>query len=157
MVIPSHCEPWDRTAAEAMLMERAVSGPGAGGRTEIITHEDTGLLFAPRDPDSLAQAMERLLHDPQLRARLVENAYREARTRYSLGAYGGGIHTALMSAAAERKPSAGVAALLRAQNRFSIDTAGWWDVVNERIFRHLRLRRRAASALGRLRQLLPGP
>jgi hypothetical protein len=62
-----------------------------------------------------------------------------------------------MSAAAERNPSARIAALMRAQNRYSIDTAGWWDVLNERIFRHLRLRRRAASAIGRLRHLLPGP
>lgn len=38
---------------------------------EAVRHEESGLLVPPKDPDALAQAIERLLSDGELRARLV--------------------------------------------------------------------------------------
>jgi glycosyltransferase involved in cell wall biosynthesis len=38
---------------------------------EAVRHEESGLLVPPKDPDALARAIERLLSDGELRARLV--------------------------------------------------------------------------------------
>ncbi|MCS7301031.1 MAG: glycosyltransferase family 4 protein [Fimbriimonadales bacterium] len=44
----------------------------------LISHEQTGLLVPPEDPDALAQAALRLLEDPALAIRLSQNALHTA-------------------------------------------------------------------------------
>jgi glycosyltransferase involved in cell wall biosynthesis len=44
------------------------------GPSEIIINEQNGLLIAPEDIDSLAEAMERLVKDEKLRAHIAANA-----------------------------------------------------------------------------------
>ena len=45
---------------------------------EVIEHEVTGLLFTPGDVHGLAEALQRLAADPQMRRRLGEEARRRA-------------------------------------------------------------------------------
>src|SRR2546423_6623324 len=53
-----------------------------GGPAEILEHERTGLLFAPRDAGSLAGALARLILDPRLRQRLGAAAAAGVRRRW---------------------------------------------------------------------------
>jgi len=43
-----------------------VVGFAAGGMVEAVLHEETGLLVAPEDADALADAIKRLIDDPDL-------------------------------------------------------------------------------------------
>lgn len=58
------------TIREAMALERAVIATDCGGNSELVIHEQNGLLIPPRDHVALVSALDRLLTDPTLRARL---------------------------------------------------------------------------------------
>ncbi|MFO8080701.1 MAG: colanic acid biosynthesis glycosyltransferase WcaL, partial [Armatimonadota bacterium] len=51
---------------------------------ELIEHERTGLLANPGDPKGLAEHMERLLFDEQLRAKVIEQGRREVVERFDV-------------------------------------------------------------------------
>ncbi len=55
-----------------------------GGSREIISHGETGLLVPPADPAALAAAVNRLLGDPALSARLAANAKSSIPPRFTL-------------------------------------------------------------------------
>jgi glycosyltransferase involved in cell wall biosynthesis len=80
---PRFREPWGLVCNEAMHQGRPVIatssvGAVAGG---LVRDEMNGLVVPPNDPGALAQAIRRLLADPQLRARLG------AAAREAVGAY----------------------------------------------------------------------
>jgi glycosyltransferase involved in cell wall biosynthesis len=54
---------------EAMAAARPVVSTRLAGIPESVVHEETGLLVSPGDTAALADALERLLRDPQLRLR----------------------------------------------------------------------------------------
>jgi glycosyltransferase involved in cell wall biosynthesis len=54
-----------------------------GSITELIAHNETGMLVTPKDIDSLGAAIVRLAGDEVLRRRLAEAARQQARQRYS--------------------------------------------------------------------------
>jgi len=54
---------------EAMATERAVISTRLAGIPELVVDGETGLLVAPEDSVGLANALEQLIHDPELRAR----------------------------------------------------------------------------------------
>jgi len=60
------------TVLEAMAHGRAVVATPVGGTPEVVADGETGLLVPPRDPDALADALRRLLDDPDLRRRMGE-------------------------------------------------------------------------------------
>lgn len=68
----------DRDGLPNVLMEAQSQGVAClstrlSGIPELIGHEDTGYLVAPDDPDALRDALERLIREPELRARLARN------------------------------------------------------------------------------------
>jgi glycosyltransferase involved in cell wall biosynthesis len=63
---------------EPMSLGRAVVATSVGGVPEIVDDEVSGILVAPGDDAALAAAIERLLHDAPLRARLGVAARRRA-------------------------------------------------------------------------------
>lgn len=69
-------EPFGRVLIEAMAVGRPVIAPREGGPLVIVTHGETGLLVAPRDPEALATAIVELLGDPE-RRRAMGRAARE--------------------------------------------------------------------------------
>ncbi len=69
-VMPSHYESFGLAALEAMACGTPVVASGVGGLTTIIEHNHSGLLAPPDDPPALADQIERLLREPELRARL---------------------------------------------------------------------------------------
>ncbi|CAN5723732.1 MAG: glycosyltransferase family 4 protein [Pyrinomonadaceae bacterium] len=76
-------EPFGRVIGEAMISGVAVVATKAGGAAEIVRHEETGLHVPMGDADAMAQAIQRLLGDLQLRRllglRAREFALREFR------------------------------------------------------------------------------
>jgi MMP alpha-(1->4)-mannosyltransferase len=70
-VVPSLYEGFSLPAIEAMSCGVAVVATTGGALPEVVgTDGETGLLVPPDDPGALALAIERLLDDPTLRARL---------------------------------------------------------------------------------------
>jgi glycosyltransferase involved in cell wall biosynthesis len=81
--MPSRREGFGITAVEAMMSRIPVVASDAGGIPEIVEHERTGLLVPVDDPKALAEAIGRLLDDPQLRERLVDAAETVTSVRYT--------------------------------------------------------------------------
>jgi glycosyltransferase involved in cell wall biosynthesis len=71
-------EPFGQVVIEGMAAGLAVIAPDEGGPAEVIADGHSGLLFASRDPGSLAAAMRDLCSDPDERQRLGEAARRAA-------------------------------------------------------------------------------
>jgi glycosyltransferase involved in cell wall biosynthesis len=71
-------EPFGITPVEAMACSTPVIGAAVGGIKYTVRDGETGLLVPPRDPDALAEALARLLGDPELRAAMGWRALRRA-------------------------------------------------------------------------------
>ena len=66
-----------------MAHGRPVVASAVGGLKDAVEHERTGLLVPPGDPAALRAAIERLLTDATLRARLGAAARERAGERFS--------------------------------------------------------------------------
>ncbi len=73
-VVPSLYEPFGMVVLESMAMGTPTIVADTGGLSEIVVHEETGLKFEPGNPDSLADAMLRVLEDAGLSRRITEDA-----------------------------------------------------------------------------------
>jgi glycosyltransferase involved in cell wall biosynthesis len=83
-VLPSRSEAFPNSAIEAMAAGLPVVATAVGGLRELIDDGRTGLLVPrPDDAGALAGAVERVLADDALAARLGAAARAEARERYS--------------------------------------------------------------------------
>jgi glycogen synthase len=71
LVVPSWYEPFGMVVLEGMQHHLAIAAAAVGGPAEILKHEHTGLLFAPRDPHAIAGALRRLITNPALRSRIA--------------------------------------------------------------------------------------
>jgi sugar transferase (PEP-CTERM/EpsH1 system associated) len=85
-VLPSLNEGISNTILEAMACARPVVAARVGGNAELVTHETTGLLYEPGDPDGLAQALARYAAEPELRSRHGRAARERVLERFSLEA-----------------------------------------------------------------------
>lgn len=65
-VLPSYREGTPRTVLEAMSIGRAIITTDVPGCRETVVEARNGFLVLPRDPVSLAGAMERFIEDPHL-------------------------------------------------------------------------------------------
>src|SRR5207248_2444481 len=83
VVCPSRREGYGVVARQAMAHARPVVATAVGGLAEAIEDGTPGLLVAPGDPAGLRAAVERLLSDAGLRARLGAAARERVRGRYS--------------------------------------------------------------------------
>ena len=76
--MPSHREGLPITLIEASFAGRAILATTVGGIPELIEHGTSGLLVQPGDVEALAHGLDRLVQDPELRARLGTGARRRA-------------------------------------------------------------------------------
>jgi glycosyltransferase involved in cell wall biosynthesis len=84
--VPSRREGYGMVAREAMAYGRPVVATGVGGLADAVDDGATGLLVAAHDRTALTAALERLLGDELLRAKLGANARRRAAAAYSWAA-----------------------------------------------------------------------
>jgi glycosyltransferase involved in cell wall biosynthesis len=77
VVCPSISEGFGVVCAEAMAHGKPVVASAVGGLCGLVDDERTGLLVPPGDVEALRVAIQRLLDDPELRARLGAAARRK--------------------------------------------------------------------------------
>ncbi len=70
------------TIIEALACHCPVAASALGGIAEVIENEVSGLLVPPGDAQALAAALERLLNDGGLRARLVHAGFAQVHERF---------------------------------------------------------------------------
>ncbi len=86
VVVPSvGPESFSIVTAEAMSCGCAVIASDIGGIPELIAHEETGLLTPPGDVQALADALVRLLRQPELARMLGRRARQVVEQRYARG------------------------------------------------------------------------
>ncbi|GAA3834690.1 glycosyltransferase family 1 protein [Sphaerisporangium flaviroseum] len=76
-------EPFGMVALEAMACALPVVASAVGGQCETVVDRLTGILVPPRDPRSLATAVNTLLDDPGLRQAYGRAGAERARARYN--------------------------------------------------------------------------
>lgn len=69
---------------EAMATGCPVIATRFGGITDVVTHQENGLLFEDGDTDQLAGQIKLLLNDQQLRQHLIENGYDTAFNQFTM-------------------------------------------------------------------------
>jgi len=67
---------------EAMAHGKAIVASGIPGFCELISHNETGMMVKSEDPGSLASALQQLIADKQLRAKLGSAARETARGKF---------------------------------------------------------------------------
>lgn len=77
-------EPLGRVIAEAQLARRPVVAARGGGANELVDDGVTGLLVDPGSAELLAQAVDRMRSDPDLRARIADSGWGAARARFDV-------------------------------------------------------------------------
>ena len=75
-------EPFGRVIVEGMACEKAVIAVQGGGSAELFEDEKTALGIPPDDAQALAQAMSRLIADPELRAKIATAGRNAAVSRF---------------------------------------------------------------------------
>ena len=83
LVVPSVYEPFGIVALEGMAAGTPVVATNIGGLSEIIEHDRTGVLVYPRNPESIAWGVNRVLSDHKYADWLVRNARRKVLEAYS--------------------------------------------------------------------------
>jgi glycosyltransferase involved in cell wall biosynthesis len=86
LVLASSSEGMSNAILEAMACGLPVIATAVGGNLHLVQHETTGLLVPPRDPLSLAAAMQTLVRSPQLAQHMGACARSRVEREFSLDA-----------------------------------------------------------------------
>jgi glycosyltransferase involved in cell wall biosynthesis len=84
LVVSSDNEGTPVSAIEAMASGCPVVATRVGGLPDLIAEGETGYLVPPRDPEALADAILRLLQNPDAAARMGQTARAVAQERFTL-------------------------------------------------------------------------
>jgi glycosyltransferase involved in cell wall biosynthesis len=82
-VLPSLNEGMGRVLVEAMASGRPIVASHTGGIPDMVIHEQTGLLVSPADESGLADAIHRILKDPE-KAKIMGQKGKVRSKRYSV-------------------------------------------------------------------------
>jgi lipopolysaccharide heptosyltransferase II len=77
-------EAFGRVIIEAQASGVPVVATKVGGVVEIIEDGLTGILVPPKDPDTMAEAIIKVLKNPNLSQMLADNAYKKVKQAYTL-------------------------------------------------------------------------
>ena len=77
-------EPFGGVVSEAMSLGLPVIATDVGGSQEQVVDGVTGLLIAPGDPTALADSIEKLMDNPELRRQMGAAAAERLRNKFSL-------------------------------------------------------------------------
>ena len=82
-VVASLEETYGMVTIEAMASRLPVVGVATFGTRDLITHEKTGLYCQPKDANSIAEALERLIKNPDFAKKIAEQAQKEVQEKYN--------------------------------------------------------------------------
>jgi len=71
-VLPTLEDTWGVVTLEAMLLGKPILCSKGAGTAELIVHGENGYIFAPDNPETLADLMQTFLHDPESIQRMGE-------------------------------------------------------------------------------------
>lgn len=92
---------------EAMASGLAVVASAAGQVTQVVQHDQNGLLVPPEDDEAMAQAISRLIDDAPASARIGAQARADAVARHSWDQYIRRLEGVFDEAIAERRKKVG--------------------------------------------------
>ncbi|MEY2977049.1 MAG: glycosyltransferase family 4 protein [Prochlorotrichaceae cyanobacterium] len=81
-VFPSLYEPFGIVVLESFAAKVPVVVSDVGGFCEVVQHQNTGIVTAANDPDSLAWGILEVLQNPERSRQWVENAYADLEKRF---------------------------------------------------------------------------
>ncbi len=84
--MPSHWEPLGITEIEAQACSIPIIASDVEGLNEVVSNKKNGLLFKPKDEKDLAEKIELMEKNKELRERLIKNGLHSVK-RYSLEEY----------------------------------------------------------------------
>jgi glycosyltransferase involved in cell wall biosynthesis len=84
VVMPSLRESFGMVALEAMAMKIPVIASRIGGLKEVVKHEVAGFLVPPGDADALAEAIRRLVENPEMSRKMGEAGRQRVEEHYGL-------------------------------------------------------------------------
>jgi len=96
--LPSTGEGFGFVFLEAMAFGKPVVGAAAGGVTDIVQHEQNGLLVPPNDLERLVEALARLLADESLRSKLGWGGTQMVRSKFQFSRFRSRIEAILEEA-----------------------------------------------------------
>jgi glycosyltransferase involved in cell wall biosynthesis len=82
--LPSSGEGFGIVFLEAMAFGLPVIGVAAGGAVDILQNDVNSLVIPSRDSAAVAQALDQLLNNPELRTRLGRGGAEIVRSKYGL-------------------------------------------------------------------------
>jgi len=83
LVVPSRTESIPQVIKEAFYLKVPVIATNVGGNPELVTHEKTGILVPPEDPEKLTIAINNLLSNEETRRNLANNAFEFINNNFS--------------------------------------------------------------------------
>ncbi|MDX8341833.1 glycosyltransferase [Rossellomorea sp. YZS02] len=83
VIFPSLYEPFGIVALEAMAFRKGVVASNTGGLKSIVKHEQTGLLFEPKDETSLYTQLVSLIENPKKSEQLGGLGFKMAKSMFS--------------------------------------------------------------------------
>lgn len=106
LVVPSRQEPLSRVLLEALALGVPAVATDVGGSAEILDHGSCGLLASPT-PESLAEAVQRLLESPQLRDQFRQSGPERVAQQFSVAMHAARIYSLYDRLADQRTGSMG--------------------------------------------------
>lgn len=84
LAFPSHNESFGVTLLEAMAMKVPIAASGYAGVLDIITDNETGLLFEPRNYTKLSETLIKLIDDAGLRHKLGNAGRKHVEEKFNI-------------------------------------------------------------------------
>ena len=83
LVVPSRTESIPQVIKEAFYLKVPVIATNVGGNPELVTHQKTGILVPPEDPEKLMIAINNLLDNEEARRNFANNAFEFINNNFS--------------------------------------------------------------------------
>jgi phosphatidyl-myo-inositol dimannoside synthase len=103
--LPSTGEGFGLVFLEAMAFAKPIVAAAAGGSTDLVEHNVNGLLIPPCDQAALIRALDQLLRDDSLRAKLGQRGAEIVRSKYRFDLFQSQFAAILSSCGLDSLPS----------------------------------------------------
>lgn len=84
LAFPSHDESFGRVLVEAMALGTPAASSGYAGVLDITIDNETGLLFEPKNPESMADSLSKLISDKNLREKFSVNGIKRFEEHFTI-------------------------------------------------------------------------